>query len=352
MMPASSLATSEAVDLTIAIVSYNTRELLLDCLRSVYDHTKEVRFEIIVVDNHSQDGTVAALRAQYPGVRVIANEDNRGFSKGVNQALAVSAGRYFLMLNSDTLVRPHALDRMAACLDRDPTIGAVGCQQWTGEGRLYQSCFPFPSLRDHLCHAALFRRWFPKVQAAIAAGRAIDCRRSQDVDWINGACLMVRRHLLEECGGLDEGFFMYFEDVDLCRAIRWRGYRIRHLAEAHIVHLVGGSSGRGRERLNVEWELSRIRYVEKRFPPVTRWVMKAWIAAGAIVRLLRTFGNRVAAQGESRDACLSVLRRLWGRRGHDLHPWCQSRTPDGKGHPEGEVSWSGAKPIRPTRNTS
>lgn len=312
---------STSVDVSVAIVSYNTRDLLLDCIRSVYEHTKTTRFEIVVVDNDSQDGTAAALRARYPELRVIVNQENRGFSKGVNQALAVSAGRYFLMLNSDTRVGDRALDRMAACLDRDPAIGAVGCKQWTGDGRLSQSCFHFPSIRDHLRYAALFRRLAPKAQAAVAATRAIDCTRSQDVDWVNGACLMVRRDLLEQCGGLDESFFMYFEDVDLCRAIRRRGYRVRHLADADIVHLIGRSSDRERDRLNVQWEFSRIRYVEKHFPPVKRWIMKAWIAAGAIVRLLRTWGSgRAAAQGDSRDACLSVVRRLWSGRRDDRSP--------------------------------
>jgi hypothetical protein len=311
---------SGSVDLSVAIVSFNTRDLLLDCIRSVYDHTTAVRFEIIVVDNNSRDGTVAALRERFPTVQVIVNPENRGFSKGVNQALAVSSGRYFLMLNSDTLVRPQALDRMADCLDNDPTIGVVGCRQWTGDGRPYQSCFYFPSIRDHLRHAAPLRRWLPRAHAAMAAARRIDCARSQDVDWINGACLMVRRQLLEECGGLDEGFFMYFEDVDLCWQIRRRGYRVRHLADADIVHLSGGSSERERDRLNVQWEFSRIRYVEKHFSPVNRWIMKAWIAAGAIVRLLRTWGIGGAAQGETRDACLSVVRRLWGQRRNGHSP--------------------------------
>lgn len=314
-------STSSTTDLSIAIVSYNTRDLLLSCLRSVFEHTKTTLFEIIVVDNDSQDGTVEAVSAQYPGVRVIANRDNRGFSKAVNQALAVSRGRHLLMLNSDTRIKEQALDRMVACLDQHQDIGAVGCKQWTGEGQLYQSCFPFPSIRDHLRYAACFQLIAPRAQAAVAASQAMDCTKSQDVDWINGACLMVRQDLMAQCGGLDESYFMYFEDVDLCRGLRQRGYRVRHLAEADIMHLIGRSSERDRARLNLEWEFSRIRYVEKHFPPVKRWIMKAWIAGGALVRLLRALGRGGAFQGQpSTCVCVPVFKRLWHGPGTSTSP--------------------------------
>ncbi|HWG95958.1 MAG TPA: glycosyltransferase family 2 protein, partial [Nitrospira sp.] len=158
-----------SVDLSIVIVSYNTRVLLLDCLTSLFESTLATRFEVIVVDNDSKDGTVEAVRTNYPTVRVIVNRENRGFARGVNQALAVSAGRYLLMLNSDTLVRRQALDRMVACLDGDPRIGAVGCKQWTENGRLYQSCFPFPSIQDHLIHASFLRKFASAWLEALAA---------------------------------------------------------------------------------------------------------------------------------------------------------------------------------------
>jgi GT2 family glycosyltransferase len=301
-----------SVDLSIVIVSYNTRALVLDCLRSVFESTREIRFEVIVVDNNSKDDTVEAVRSNYPTVRIIVNHENRGFSKGVNQAMAVGAGRYLLMLNSDTLVRRQALERMVDCLDGDPEIGAVGCKQWTGDGQLYQSCFPFPSIRDHLIHASLFRTCAPAWQGTLAARQAIDCTKSQDVDWINGACLMVRRDLMRAFGGLDEGYFMYFEDVDLCRALHQRGYHVRHLADADIVHFIGRSGERDRTRLNLVWEFSRIRYVEKHFPRCKRWLMKAWIAVGAVIRLIGAIG-RHPSTGTDRplDLYVSVVRRLW-----------------------------------------
>lgn len=307
---------SSAIDLSIAIVSFNTQVLLLDCLRSVFESALTARFEVIVVDNHSGDATVKAVQVSYPTVRIIANPENRGFSKGVNQALALSSGRYLLMLNSDTRIQAHALERMLACLDQEPDIGAVGCKQWTEDGRMYQSCFPFPSIRDHLAYAAIFQKCAPAVQRALAGRRVIDCSQSQDVDWINGACLMVRRDLLKACGGLDEGYFMYFEDVDLCRAVRQRGYRIRHLAEADVIHLIGRSGVGNRTQLNLVWEFSRIRYVEKHFSWFTRGIMKGWIVTGVMARLI---GVLITSRSVARDAlfgnCLAILRRvLFGRR--------------------------------------
>lgn len=307
-----------SVDLSIAIVSYNTRALMLDCLKAVFASGAEIQFEVIVVDNNSKDETVDAIRARYPTVQIIVNHENRGFSKAVNQALAVSAGRYVLMLNSDTRLQKSALDRMVICLDKDPEIGAVGCKQWTGDGQLYQSCFPFPSIRDHLIHASFFRTCAPAWQEALAAEQAIDCTRSQDVDWINGACLMVRTDLMNICSGLDEGYFMYFEDVDLCRAIHRHGFRIRHLADADIVHLIGKSGERDRDKLNIVWEFSRIRYVERHFPPLYRFIMKMWITVGVFVRLAHR--SSVAGAQQPGSVYWSVVRRLWQRRVAEERP--------------------------------
>ena len=299
-------------DLSIAIVSYNTKEVLLDCLRSVHTHTTAIAYEVIVVDNDSRDGTVAALKDSYPAMRIIENPDNRGFAKAVNQAVAVSHGRHVLLLNSDTLLKDQALTTMVAYLDDHRDVGAVSCKQGTGDGHLNQTCFPFPSIRDHLFYSALFQRVAPAMQAAAAATHAVDCMQSQDVDWANGACLMVRRSLLQQLGGLDEAFFMYFEDVDLCRRLRQQGHRVRHLAEAEIVHLIGRSSGRDRDRLQLVWEFSRIRYIEKHFSPVKRWLMKGWIEVSTGWRLVQSMGCAPAAQRRWRiQSCLTTIRRLW-----------------------------------------
>jgi GT2 family glycosyltransferase len=245
-------------------------------------------------------------------MKIIANPQNRGFAKAVNQAVAECRGRHVLLLNSDTMVRDQALATMVEYLDSHPDVGAVSCKQWTGEGHLSRTCYPFPSIRDHLRHFILFQRVAPRMQATAAAMQAVDCTLSQDVDWANGACLMVRTALLHQLGGLDEEYFMYFEDVDLCLRLRQQGYRVCHVAEAEIVHFSGRSSGRDRERLQLVWEFSRIRYIEKHFSPVKCWLMKGWIAGGTGWRLVQSMWCAPASHRRLRiQGCVTTIRRLW-----------------------------------------
>jgi GT2 family glycosyltransferase len=196
------------VDLSIAVISYNTRDLLLACLQSVQDRTTDVDYEVIVVDNASCDGSVDAVRARFPHVTVIASAENNGFAKACNQAAAVSSGRYLLLLNSDTVMQRHTLRTMVTCLDQHLDIGAVSCLQRDECGRLLRSCFPFPSLRDHVRYAETLPAI---VKRLVGTMPPTDFTQSQDVDWANGACLMVRKALFARLGGLDERFFMYFE---------------------------------------------------------------------------------------------------------------------------------------------
>ncbi len=304
------------LDLSISVVSYNTREILLGCLRSICSTSKDLTYEIIVVDNGSADGSVEAVRALFPEVLVIANPDNRGYAKAMNQALAVSAGRYFLLLNSDTLIREHAFERMVAYLDTQADIGALGCAQLTAEGQRLRSCFRYPTLREHVTNASLCK----PLGVRHDSGRRdewSDFDRPRDVEWVNGACLMVRTQVLDSIGGLDERFFMYFEDVDLCLRIREQGYRISYFPEAEIVHLVGRSSAGNVGYLNLEWELSRIAFVEKHFLVGRRFLMKTWIMAGAVIQILLLLVQPAAIPQRGmfiRNKWKSIKRVLWQGR--------------------------------------
>lgn len=300
------------MDLSIAVISYNTRDLLLACLESVQDRTAGVDYEVIVVDNASRDGSVEAVRARFPQVRVIANAENSGFAKACNQAATVSSGRHILLLNSDTVMQAHTLRTMVTCLDQHLDIGAVSCLQRDEHGRMLQSCFPFPSIRDHVRHS----EDLPTVIRRLAGTPPpTDLTQSQDVDWVNGACLMIRKALFDRLNGLDERFFMYFEDVDLCRRIHQLGCRVRHVAEGEVVHLLGRSSLTSRIRLNEQWELSRIRYVEKHFSQPRRLLMKGWIALGVLRKLIVTACSQASDRRQQIAAMKAMLRRVW--LGHD-----------------------------------
>jgi GT2 family glycosyltransferase len=301
------------VDLTIAIISYNTRDLLLACLKSIQDTTKDVDYELIVIDNASSDGSATAVRAQFPQARVLANQDNGGYAKACNQAVAIGTGQYVLFLNSDTVMRAHTLCRMVTCLDTQPDVGAVSCLQRNEAGQVLRSCFPFPSVRDHLRHAA----WIQTIIKQLGSDASeLDFTVSQDVEWANGACLMVRKGLFEQLGGFDNRVFMYFEDVDLCRRIHQQGYRVRHAADGEVVHLIGRSSAEHRDQLNVQWELSRILYVEKHFWWLERLIMKAWIAGGVLAKMFRTACSGRSDRHQQMEKMRTMLWRVWVGRDH------------------------------------
>jgi GT2 family glycosyltransferase len=301
------------VDLTIAIISYNTRDLLLACLKSIQDTTRDVDYELIVVDNASSDGSALAVRAQFPQARVIANQDNGGYANACNQAVVIGTGRHVLFLNSDTVMRARTLCTMVTCLDTQPDVGAVSCLQRNEAGQVLRSCFPFPSVRDHLRHSA----WIPMIIKQIGGvAPELDFTVSQDVEWANGACLMVRRGLFEQLGGFDKHFFMYFEDVDLCRRIHQQGYRVRHAADGEVVHLIGRSSAEHRDQLNLQWEFSRIRYVEKHFVWPQRFIMKAWIAGGVLAKLFRIACSDRSDRRQQMERMRATLWRVWVGQDH------------------------------------
>ncbi|SPP66510.1 glycosyltransferase family 2 protein [Nitrospira lenta] len=310
------------MDLSMAVISYNTRDLLLACLQSVQDSTTNVKYELIVVDNASRDGSADAVRIRFPHITVIANAENEGFAKACNQAAVVSSGRYLLLLNSDTVMQQHTLRTMMTCLDQHLDIGVVSCLQRDGEGRVLQSCFPFPSIRDHVRYAEMLPTVVRRVVGTLPP---TDCTQSQDVEWANGACLMIRKALYDRLGGLDERFFMYFEDVDLCRRIQQLGYRVRHVAEGEVVHLLGRSSRTNRHGLNKQWELSRIRYVEKHFAQPRRFLMKSWIALGVMRRLIVTACSQASDRRPQLQAMWMTLRRVWlGADDTDRTPLCSA----------------------------
>lgn len=228
---------------SVIVVSYNTARLTLDCLRSVYDHAGDVKIEILVVDNASNDGSADAIRTAFPEVTLIENERNTGFGAANNTAMAATKGRYFLLLNSDAYLAANALAGMVACLDHHPDAAVVGPRLLNSDGSLQPSCFRFPSpgrawLENLWLSAALpnhpqigdYRRW------------AHDAERA--VDFVIGACMLVRRAAYEQVGGFDERFFMYGEESEWQRRFAEAGWKTVFTPEARVVHL-GGGSGHG-----------------------------------------------------------------------------------------------------------
>lgn len=228
---------SKMPDLSISIVSYKTRELLIDCLRSIYKNTYKILLEIFVIDNNSKDNTVESVKKEFPEVNLISNKTNIGFTKANNLAIRQSKGNYVLLLNPDTIVLPGSLDVMVDYMRRYPKIGALGCKLLGPDGSLQMTCSRFPTFLICLIENTVLRKIFSKSKI-LRKYRINDWNRDTiyDVDAIPGSCIMVKREIIGEIGELDEHIFMYFESADWCYRIKQKGWRICFIPNAQVIH--------------------------------------------------------------------------------------------------------------------
>lgn len=230
------------VDVSVIVVSWNTRELLEQCLRSIYGTAGGLTTEVIVVDNGSTDGSVGMVRERFPQARLIVNRENVGFARANDQAMAMARGRYFLLLNSDAALRPGALEALVGLMESHPRAGIVGGRLVNPDGSFQASFMDFPTLWGEVLlmlklHRLFYSPYFPSHPPA-------ESEEVREADWIPGACMLVRREVWEEIGGLDETYFMYSEEVDWCWRVKRAGWRIYYTPEAEIVHWGGQSIGR------------------------------------------------------------------------------------------------------------
>ena len=226
-------------DVSVVIVSYNTRAMLDDCLRRVMD-SRDVALEVFVVDNASSDGSADHVEASFPDVHVVRNPDNRGFAAANNAALRRARGRHLLLLNPDTLVEPGTIATLAHFLDARPKVGITGPKVMNRDGSLQSCGYWYPSLREEI----LLSRNVRKL-GRLVLGQPRDlppCDRASDVDWVDGCCLLIRREVVERIGLLDEQYFLYAEELDWCRSARKDGWIITTCPDARMIHLQGQST--------------------------------------------------------------------------------------------------------------
>ncbi len=232
------------MQLSVIIVSYNVRYFLEQCLCSVQKAISGIDGEIIVIDNHSSDGTVEWLAPRFPAVRFISNAENLGFAKANNIAIALSKGNHILLLNPDTLVTENAFVNSLVYLDSHPTVGALGFRMIDGSGKfLPESKRSFPSPRVSFFKLSGLASLFPNSALfnQYALGNT-DSRKNQAVDVLAGACMLVRQEVMKKLNGFDESYFMYGEDIDLSYRIQELGFANHYFADAEILHFKGASS--------------------------------------------------------------------------------------------------------------
>ena len=254
------------MDVSVIIVNWNVRDLLRRCLLSLgkRQETLALSTEVIVVDCASTDGSADMLRQEFPGVRLIASQENLGYARGNNLGIAQASGRYLLILNPDAELVGGALADMARYLDEHPQVGALGPALRYPDGTLQSSRRRFPTLATAFWESTLLHQWFPNNRIARLyhmADRPADA--PQPVDWLVGAALMTRRETWQQVGPLDEGFFMYFEELDWCRRCRAAGWEIHYLPDAEVVHHEGKSSQQVITARLLRFQRSKIRYFFK-----------------------------------------------------------------------------------------
>ncbi len=232
------------MDLSVIIVSYNVSSFLDQTLATLDDSAREFEHEVFVVDNASSDDSVDMVRRKHPGVKLIVNADNRGFAAANNQALRLASGRYVLLLNPDTVLRRDTIATMIGFLDSHPDAGAAGCKVINPDGTLQLACrrgFPTPGVA--FFKLAGLSSIFPKSKTFGAYNLTyLDPDKVAEVDAISGSFMMLRKEAVEQAGDLDETFFMYGEDLDLCYRIKQEGWKIYYVPDTEIIHFKGESA--------------------------------------------------------------------------------------------------------------
>lgn len=287
-------------DLSIIIVNRNTRDLLRECLLSIQRSPESVRHEVVVVDNGSTDGSPQMVEERFPGAHLLRNPVNTGYAYPNNQGLSRARGRYVLLLNSDTEVRPGALSRLVEFMDAHPRAGACGPALFLPGGEIQRSCYSFPSPRTYLSAMLTLDRVFPRSRVFGNQNTGFAHDRTARVDALIGAALVVRREVVESVGPLDERFRLHFNDFDWCYRIHRAGWEIWFLREAEVVHHWQATTKAENRDLRLEGEIVRnlLDYHRKHFG---RWGVLS-------VRL----GMLVGWGG--RQLLFSLLGALRGRR--------------------------------------
>ncbi len=240
------------MDVSIIIINYNTYELTVACVASVIQFTNGLEYEIIVVDNASLHFDIEDLHKRFPGVHLIISEVNTGFAGGNNLGISQSKGEYILLLNSDIYLKNNAIHTTYQYLKNHPRVGVVSARLVYPDGRHQSVAQRFPSLKYSIIELLRLQKLMSKAAAGrMFLGAFFNHRENIRADWVWGAYFMFPRKVLGRLAGgqLDQSFFMYFEDMQWCMDIKKLGYEIHFCADAEVVHLMEGSSGKKNEMM-------------------------------------------------------------------------------------------------------
>lgn len=298
---------------SIVIVSWNVKQLLADCLASIYETSAGLPVEIIVVDSNSSDDTVAMLQRDFPHVKLLALDENAGFSRGNNLGIPLTTGEYVFLLNPDTLVKPEAIQQLAAYLKDHPKVGIVGPQTLNEDATVQSTRRRFPVLLTGLFESTWLQNIAPKSILSQYYVQDKPDDGTFEVDWVQGSALMFRRQVYDQIGGMDEGFMMYSEELDWCKRAKLAGWLVVYVGKAQIVHFGGKSSEQAPALTHIRFQCSKLRYYRKYHgrakAEILRFALLANYAAQYLIEgAKRVLGHKPALRAERMQVYATVLR--------------------------------------------
>jgi GT2 family glycosyltransferase len=305
-------------DVSLIIVNWNTKDLVLKCIKSALETKAAFSQEIIVVDNASSDGSAEAIERDHPCVVSIKNDKNYGFARGNNIGIEKSKGRYVCLVNSDVQVLDRTIGYLIDYMDKNPRVGILGPKILWPDMTLQDSCRKFPTLWTKLCETFALNRLFPK--SAVFSGEHMQFfthDQVKRVDSLAGCFMMIRQSALKEVGLFDEQYFIYSEEIDLCKRFRAAGWNVVFLPEVSVVHHHAASTAKDPVRFALLQQRSLLKYWEKHHSLPSRTCLFALIFLHHAVRYLRyavtpTAKDKVAQRMEQhRESLKALFTRDW-----------------------------------------
>ncbi len=258
------------VDISFIIVNWNTRDVILECLDSIYKTVRGINFEIYVVDNNSTDGSGEAIKEGFPDARLIENRTNTGFAHANNQALSIMNGRFAVLLNPDAILQEGAVKTLLSFMKDCPEAGIAGVQLLNRDGSRQNSIDNFPSLETEILNKSILRFFFPGKYP----GKSRHYHKPVEVDSVIGACMMVRKEAMDGVGIFDEDYFIFLEETDWCFRMYRKGWKVYHVPDARVLHISGHSKRKTPWKSQIEYYKSLYRFFRKNRDTVSYLILR------------------------------------------------------------------------------
>ncbi|MBI1826306.1 MAG: glycosyltransferase family 2 protein [Planctomycetes bacterium] len=307
--------TTSGIDVSVVIVSWNTRDVLRDCLQSIREKAGRVTCEVIVIDNNSADGSADMVAAEFPDFRLIRNRSNGGFASANNQGIAISNSRYVLLLNPDTLIRGAAITKSVHFADSHPDAAVVGCKTYGGTGCMQYNCYLYPSLLNvalSLSHLQTHYWYHPFFGRARLGWWDYDSPR--EVEAVAGCFMLVRRTAIDQVGPMSDEYFMYSEDTEWCWRFKQAGWKIMYTPDAVITHFGQCSSSQAARSMRLMERQSLLVFLEKKSGKFERFLANGMFAAASFAKLPWLYLKKWTQGARDGDAlkelnlCIAALR--------------------------------------------